>query len=76
MSLIMTMMMMVIMIKMMMMMMTTVVNLMALILCRSTPVRTRLNSSLSKTVIPPPSKYWLWDVVLKDVPVYAKHIAN
>ena len=53
----------------MMLMMTTVVNLIALILCRSTPVRTRLNSSLSKTVIPPASKYWLWEVVLKNIPI-------
>ena len=55
--------------KMIMLMMPTVVNLIALILCRSAPVRTRLNSSLSKTVIPPASKYWLWEVVLKNIPI-------
>ena len=44
----------------------TVVNLMALIMSKSIPVRTRSNASLSYTVIPPDSKYWLWDVVLDD----------
>ena len=37
----------------------TVVNLMALIMSKSIPVRTRSNASLSYTVIPPDSKYWL-----------------
>ena len=37
----------------------TVVNLMALIMSKSSPVRTRSNASLSYTVIPPDSKYWL-----------------